>query len=264
MKTSTFNSVRTATIRARTAPKRSFFLGAASAVLLALGATDASATTLTTVDGSYSLSYSDVVGNKPTITYRLNHTSFAESVPTFSSQLIATPMTPMQFFTTGPAGSCGTNCVNHTASEDITVNFNFKEASTGATGSLSVTGIYEAKYSGTSLPCDPHTGGNVQTDCVYWYPGAYTSSDTAPLKESVTLSNGDILNVFLYFAHDWAITPDISFDLVHLPTSVRPTPLPPAVALFGSALGLAGFLSRRRAKARAAARSGDAFISAVA
>jgi hypothetical protein len=221
---------------------------AATAALLLLSAEAASASTVT-INGNYTLTTSNRVGNAPTIGYQLNHTSFSE---------ILTPGTAtgaLGFFSTGPAGSCGTGCVNNTASENITVNMNFTEAGTGATGSLSITGTYVAKYSGSSLPCATGSQGLSQTDCVYWHTGAWNSTSNDPVVDAVTLSNNDILNVTFYSAEDWTIFPKIGFETpVGSGGHSTATPLPAALPLFVSGLGGLGLFGwRRKRKAPAIA-----------
>lgn len=223
----------------------STFLGslATAASLLLMSAGAASATTVT-IDGSYSLSTSNYVGNAPTITDDLSNTSFSEALT------LGTPTAATNFFTTGPAGSCGTGCVNNTASENITATLHFTEVGTGATGSLTVTGTYEAKYSGTSLNCTSSPPG--ATDCFYWYTGAWTNNNN--VVDAVTLSNGNVLDVTLYAAQDWSITPKISFEMSTLGGgSQGSTPLPAALPLFASGLGVMGFLAKRRKRKDTAA-----------
>ena len=217
--------------------------------LTSVGAANAS--TLT-VNGNYSLTASNVVGNAPTIGYQLNHSSFSEILNL--GQLAS----PLSFFSTSPAGSCGTGCTNGgtTASENITLNMHFTEAGSGATGSLSVTGTYVAKYSGSSLACATGSQGLSQTDCFYWYTGAWTSTNPndASVVDAVALSNGDILNVTLYSAEDWTIYPKIGFNMPVSDTGHQgTTPLPAAFPLFASGLGVMGFFAKRRKRKDAAA-----------
>jgi hypothetical protein len=212
---------------------------AAIATLLLASAGAAHAVTVITVNGNYSLAFSNIVGNQPGISYGLNHTSFTENLT------VGTPTTPTNFFTTSPPGTCGSNCVNNTQSETITVTFNFTEAVSNATGHLTAAGTYVAKYSTPSLPCAADDVGSSQTDCVYWNTGAFINNN--PVVDPVTFSNGDVLDVTLYFASDWAITPTISFKILQSSGGNQTsTPLPAALPLFATGLGALGLLGWRR------------------
>jgi len=199
------------------------FIAAAAAFWVSAGV--ACATTIS-VNGSYTVSYTPSVGNGPAITYGLNHNGFTENLT------LDVATSPTNFFTANPAGSCGTGCStnNNTASGTITVTFNFTQPS-GATGNLTETGIYQAKYSGSPLPCTSSPAG--QTDCINW------SSANDPI--AVHFSNGDVLDVKLYDAQDWAITPQVSFEMV--PGPVAGAGLPGWIV---AGLGLAGLAMRRR------------------
>ena len=114
----------------------------------------------------------------------------------------------------------------------ITVTFSFTEP-TGATGTLTETGTYSAKYSGSPLSCTGSTG--TETDCIVW------SASNNPI--AVKFSNGDVLDVTLVNASDWTITPEISFE-------ISQTPLPATLPLFVgglSVMGLLGWRTKRKA-----------------
>jgi hypothetical protein len=230
----------------------SLLTAVASLLLASAGA--ATATTVITVTGNYTLTTSNVVGNKPNLGYQLNQSSFSEPIT------LGALASPLSFFSTGPTGSnsgCGTpvSSCNDTASENITLNMNFTEQGSGAHGSLSVTGTYVAKYSGSSLACATGSQGKSQTDCFYWYTGAWTSTNPNDISvvDTVTLSNNDILNVTLYAAEDWTIYPKIGFNMPVGDTGHQTTPLPAALPLFASGLGLMGFLAKRRKRKDVAA-----------
>jgi hypothetical protein len=235
-----------------TAGSASALLGLLTAVasLLLASAGAANATTILTVTGNYTLTTSNVVGNKPNLGYQLNQSSFSEPIT------LGALASPLSFFSTGPTGSnsgCGNpvSSCNDTASENITLKMNFTEQG-GATGSLTVTGTYVAKYSGSSLACATGSQGLSQTDCFYWYTGAWTNNNN--VVDTVTLSNNDILNVTLYAAEDWTIYPKIGFNMPVGDTGHQgTTPLPAAFPLFASGLGLMGFLAKRRKRKDVAA-----------
>jgi hypothetical protein len=160
---------------------------------------------------------------------------------TLQGLTINVPSSEFSFITTSPAGSCGSNCTNSTAIGTITVNFNVTDAA-GHTATATQTGTYEAKYSGTYLGCSGKSGSG-QSDCVDWTGSNGTS--TGSVTDVLNFGDGTILDITLYNAEDWAITPKISFDL-------DPTPLPATLPLFAGGLGLVGFLTGRRKSAKQA------------
>jgi hypothetical protein len=186
-----------------------------------------------TVTGTYSLSYSSVVGNAPTITDDGNTGPDGGTLSSpFTENLnLNTPTTNTNFFTATPArtSGCSWPCTGNTASEDIKVTFGFT-APSGITNTVSATGVYTADY-------------NNDTDSINWTSGTSGS----PLV--VDFSDGAVLDITLVDASDWSITPDISFDLKDDPSA---TPLPPALSLFGGGLGMLGMLGWRRKRKAAA------------
>ena len=213
---------------------------ALGAVVVLMNAGTAYASTISpstvTLDGTYSVTYEPITGNKPTFKYDLGK-SFKEKLTPGESTA------ELNFFTASPAGSSGLGCggrkeakcnsSNDTVSGTIFVTFSFEELggpkgkTVIATGSLTETGIYEADYAG-QLSCSSSTGN--QTDCIDWQ----IADSAIPVK----LSNGNILDVTLFDAEDWAITPKISFDL-------DPTPLPASLPLFVGGLECLGLIGRR-------------------
>jgi hypothetical protein len=210
---------------------------AAATTLLLMSAGAASAATIT---GYYGISDTMTYGNAPTITDDLG--TFTSGHQYISTTLQAlTPGVPsgeVNFITTSPAGSCGSNCTNNTASGTITVTFNVTDAA-GHNATATQTGTYEAKYSGTDLSCSGKTGTG-QSDCVDW-----TGNNGTSVTDVLNFGDGTILDITLYNAEDWAITPQISFDL-------DPTPLPATLPLFMGGLGALGLLGWRKKRKAAA------------
>jgi hypothetical protein len=212
---------------------------AALSALCAISAETAYATPIQ-ITGNYSVSYSKSNGsqNQPTFSYSLNHTSFTENLTSGIST------GSLNFFTINPSSYCGSGsnhyqgCSNFTQSGTIAVNFNFTETLSGATATLTETGLYQAKYQGSYLPCSGKNG-NGQSDCINW-----NTTTAIP----VTFTNGDVLDVTFYDAEDWSIKPKISFDLnVHQDdVNHQEVPLPGTLPLFAGGLGCLAFLRLRR------------------
>jgi hypothetical protein len=121
------------------------------------------------------------------------------------------------------------------------VTFSFKEAVSGATATLTETGTYQAKYSGSFLSCSGKSGTG-QSDCIDWGTTTLASQTDDRL---VTFTNGDVLDVTFYNAQDWSIAPKISF-LERISSHDTPIPLPGTLPLFASGLGALGLLGWRR------------------
>jgi hypothetical protein len=202
-------------------------LVAAASVLL-MSAGGAHALTAQTVSDTYTITLSGFTGNEPGITDHLG-----------SSQSLTpgVPSTPTNFFTASPQGSSGLMGVDPTVTGTINVTIHYTDGALN--GSVTETGLFEAKYGGTPLSgCT--TSGPGDTDCIVWTGAANSPTGSATL--GLTTSNGLILNTTFYNANDWSITPNISFDL----DPASPTPIPAALPLFAGGLGMMGVLIRRR------------------
>ena len=85
-------------------------------VLMSAGAAHA---TTATVDGSYTVSYTATHGNGPTSTPKDLASPFSETLT------VGTPTSAANFFTVDPNNSCGSGCVNNTASGTLSIVFSF-------------------------------------------------------------------------------------------------------------------------------------------
>ncbi len=189
----------------------------AAAALFLMGMASAHASTVT-INDTLSISYTG--SEKPGFTDKLKSVKLTPGDPSKD----------YNFFTIVPASCSKSPCGTVTGEVSVTIDFTepATKKSPKVTGDLTVTGTYQANYNGL-LGCSSSTGK--QTDCIDW-----TYADT-PIP--VMLSNGQILDVTLYDAQDWDITPKISFEL-------DPTPLPATLPLFISGLGAIGLLGWRR------------------
>lgn len=211
--------------------------------VLALGASSAFATPVK-LTGSYTVSeqYTSSHGG-PSITKNL-----ADPFSVMLTNGVKT--SPMNFFTTGPAGSCsGGGCSGYrgTETDKLTVTFsNLGISGIGDIASLTETGIFTAKYSGSELSCavgDSRSPTSGDTDCFIWSGAADKYNASTMLTE--TLGHGYDLDITFYNAADWNITPQIGFELVKCPT----VPEPATFALFAAGLAALGWTLSRRRKA---------------
>jgi len=241
--------------------KRMKNLGFALAALLLTGVGSAHAITIT---GSYSVSVSSVAGpsgTKPSIdTPALGSFNTTTDTGTFSISNLTVAggeTAAASFFTTTPRGSCDATCAigaggQHTLAKDlITVNFsNLMETGYATPIATTSTALadYKADYSNltdsdiwrgatftTTPPCTPSGKG---------VDGCLILSFTLPD------GSGNSLNIILSNAADWAITPQIQFQVTQAGGHTG-APEPTTLALFGSALVGISLIGRRR---RGAAR----------
>ena len=138
--------------------------------MVLMSAGSAFATPMQTIDGSYTVTYTATHGNGPSSIPKDLATPFSENLT------VGTPTSPTNFFTVDPNGSCGSGCVNSTASGTLSVVFSFSNltVATGSIPSLTEAATYEAKYGGSELGCS--NSGTGDTDCVLW--GSTTSGYT--------------------------------------------------------------------------------------
>jgi len=182
------------------------------------------------------------------------HPSITDDLGMGSSHPLNLTGSSTNFFVASPSGSCGneSSCSwpNHTQSGTLNVTMDFTEYNSSnviiGTGSLTETGTYTAKYSGTDLGCSGKSGSG-KTDCIHWTGAATGVGGSVTLAASL---GSDHLDVTFYNAQDWAITPKISFTEQY---GTSPVPLPATFPLFASGLGALGLLGWRRKRKAVAA-----------
>ena len=147
-------------------------------------------------------------------------------------------------FTLSPDGTCsGGGCKGVTETDKITFTLRGLELGSVRVPTITETGVFTAKYSGTELGCakgDGMSPSSGETDCFVW-TGASNTWNGSYMK-SVALSNGGTLDVTFTNMTDWNITPKLSVDV--LPSVPEPSTWA-MMALGFAGLGYAGFRSRR-------------------
>lgn len=240
---------------------RAFAIGAAAGAFL-MSAEVACASTVVTLNGSYTVAYT------PNHYVSYGHTYSQGNGPGIHD-LLSSNFTiqdlgmggavTTNFFTASPNRRCGSHCIGNTAMGTLTVTFSnlsLTETTDNQVSTLSLvtgsnlteTGIYQARYSGAVLPCaasDP-ASTHGQSDCINW------SAGNNPIN--LTFQNENIIDtvsIALLDAYDWNITPKIKFAWIDGTTITHQatTPLPAALPLFMCGLGtfgLFGWWSKRK------------------
>jgi hypothetical protein len=243
-------------------------LAAAAVVAVLVPAGAANAVTVT-VTGTFKITYTPISGNSPSfsnpssssgprlITGTTGNNKYVDGssydIGYFSVNLdvngAASPT--VNFFQINPSSSCGSGCPKgtsyalgykdyyYTQSGTVNVAFDITSAMEVAGTDESVTGLYQARYGGPILSCasTPNSPAYGDTDCINW------NNDPNPIK--IAFTNGQTLIITLKDAEDWSIRPQINFKLISDPVV---TPIPGALPLFVSGMGVFGYVGWRRKK----------------
>lgn len=228
----------------------------AVAAVLALGTSAAYATPVTyKVTGSYSIS-----GTKYGTTVNYDLGSYHNGVHNISISPLSLGKESTQdnFFQVNPPGSCSqTNCPHGLLTDTLTVDFSNLDVTSSAgktigdIPSLSFTGVFSAQYNSWELSCakgDSKSPSYGDTDCFIWQQDANNDNNgkyTGYSEFTESLGKGYDLDLFLYNAADWDITPKIGFEVTYSPDSV---PEPATLALFAAGLAALGWAMSRRRK----------------
>lgn len=246
------------------------------AVLGAFSMSGAAHAATVNISGSYTLGFTQSVGQSgshPALADVLGTTKSGKrqfTIDNVQEPSVTLPngkaTNPVSFFTETPAGSSGISCgrkcnsTNDIATGMITATIYITDPfDTSIVDMVSDTALYQADYKGIVPGGCTDSGSTGQTDCIDW-TNATTSGPGGYVTLPINLVNSsdqivDVLDVILYNAQDWALTPTISFELTP-PLSgggQGATPLPATLPLLVGGLGFFGFLGRRRRKTSASA-----------
>ncbi|MGH9696758.1 MAG: hypothetical protein ACRD5Z_21605 [Bryobacteraceae bacterium] len=248
-----------------TAKARRLLAAAAMAVMLA----PAGAANAVTVTGTFKITYTPIKGNSPSfsnpssssgarlITGSTTNNKYVDGsnydIGYFSVNLdpngAASPT--VNFFQINPSSTCGSSCPTgtsypsghkdyyYTQSGTVNVVFDITSATEVSGTDETATGLYQARYGGPILSCASTANSPAygDTDCINW------NNDPNPIK--IAFTNGQTLIITLKDAEDWSIRPQINFKLISDPIV---TPIPGALPLFVSGMGVFGYVGWRRKK----------------
>jgi len=165
-----------------------------------------------------------------------------------------TQTSAVNFFTAAPynGSNCyGSGCSNHIETDTLTVTFSNLKILGVTIPTFTETAVFTAKYTGSELSCavgDGKSPSSGQTDCVVWSGASNAYDGSTTIFNSLGALNpslaGQSLEIFLYNATDWNITPTIGFELASNQVQV---PEPATFGLMSAGLFGLGLLRRRRA-----------------
>ena len=154
---------------------------------------------------------------------------------------------PVSAATWSPAASCFNvggvgGCSGNIETETISASFTFTSPSATTPTTVTVNGVFTAKYVGSHLACDT-TGPSNGSDCVIWN-GSTNNTGTGYIDVPISFTDGAGLTMRLYNAMDWDITNYVRFTETAAPRD--PVPEPASIAMFGIGLLGLGFIRSRK------------------